>query len=66
MLDIYTVSGFSMTLINGSSYDSAQSTTASVTGIVTYNFTPAPVPEPSSFGLMGMGLLTLGLLIRKK
>jgi hypothetical protein len=64
VLDLSTVSGFLMNLINGSSYDSAQSTTASVIGIVTYNFTP--IPEPSPFTLLGMGLLMLWPLIRKR
>jgi hypothetical protein len=64
LLDLYTGSGFLMYLINGSSYDSAQSTTATATGIVTYNFTP--IPEPSPFALLGMGLLMLWPLIRKR
>jgi hypothetical protein len=64
LLDVYTASGYLMNLINGSSYDSAQSTTATVTGIVTYDFTL--VPEPSPIALLGMGLLMLWPLIRKR
>lgn len=64
LLDLRTVSGFSMVLINGSSYDSAQSTLATVDGVVTYNF--VPVPEPSTFALAGFGLLSLLLIRRHK
>jgi hypothetical protein len=62
LLDLYTGSGYLMYLINGSSYDSAQSTTATVTGIVTYYL----IPEPSPIALLGMGLLMLWPLIRKR
>jgi hypothetical protein len=64
LLDVYTASGYLMNLFNGSSYDSAQSTTATVTGIVTYDFTL--VPESSPIALLGMGLLMLWPLIRKR
>jgi len=64
VLDLSTTSGFLMQLTGGSSYDSSQTTSATATGIVTYDFTP--IPEPSPITLLGMGLLMLWPLIRKR
>jgi hypothetical protein len=56
LLDLYTTSGFLMQLTGGSSYDSAQTTSATVTGIVTYDYI---VPEPSTIAMVGFGGLVL-------
>jgi hypothetical protein len=57
-LDLFTTSGFLMQLTGGgTSYDSSQTTSATATGIVTYDFTP--VPEPSSALFLGFGGLAL-------
>jgi len=42
----------------------SQSTEASLTGDVTYNFDPTPTPEPSTCALMVVGLSALGLRAR--
>jgi len=59
LLDFITQSGFTMTIYNGSDYSSFQSTSATLTGTVTYDYTPAPVPEPSNVLLFGLGGLAL-------
>ena len=56
VLDLFTTSGFLMQLTGGTSYDSSQTTSATATGIVTYNFA---VPEPSSALFLGLGGLAL-------
>jgi hypothetical protein len=55
-LDLYTESGFTMTIHNGNSYDSTELTSATVTGIVTYDYI---VPEPSTIAMVGLGGLAL-------
>jgi hypothetical protein len=57
VLDLFTTSGFLMQLTGGTSYDSSQATSATATGIVTYDFTP--IPEPSSALFLGLGGLAL-------
>ncbi len=42
----------------------SQSTEASLSGDVTYNFDPTPTPEPSTFALMLVGISALGLCAR--
>jgi len=67
LLDVYTITGFSMNLVNGSSYDSSSDSTATVTSVVTYDF--APVPEPSTLAMSilgGLGGSSLLLLRRRK
>jgi hypothetical protein len=44
--------------------DASQSSEASLTGDVTYNYDPTPTPEPSTFALMVAGLSALGLRTR--
>ena len=51
-LDLFTESGFTMTIHNGNSYDSSETTSATATGIVTYDYI---VPEPSSVLFLGLG-----------
>ena len=65
LLDLYTTSGFLMQLTGGTDYSSAQTTSANVTGIVTYDFTPDPIPEPSSALFLGFGGLALILMRRR-
>ncbi len=45
--------------------DASETTEASLTGNVTYNFDPTPTPEPSSLALMLVGFSALGLRARK-
>jgi hypothetical protein len=65
-VDFYSSSSFLLNLVNGSSYDSSSSTTATVSGEITYYYTPAPVPEPSAMALSALGGLGLLLLARRK
>ena len=55
-LDLFTQSGFTMIIHNGNSYDSSELTSATVTGIITYDYI---VPEPSTFAMLGFGGLAL-------
>lgn len=44
----------------------SQTTQDGLTGTVTYNYTPAPIPEPSTFGLVAFGFAALPYLRRKR
>ena len=44
--------------------EASQSSEASLTGDVTYNFDPTPTPEPSTIALVAVGLSVLGLRAR--
>jgi len=35
-------------------------------GVATFNFAPAPVPEPTTFAVFGLGLVALGVWCRKE
>lgn len=41
-----------------------QNTTAGLVSTITYNYTVAPVPEPSTMGILGLGLAGLGMIWR--
>ena len=64
----YTASTYTVTDLstaNGNT-SSSQVTDASGTFIITYDFAPAPAPEPSTFAMIGSGLAGLGLMIRRR
>jgi len=66
LIDFYTQSGFTMTIYNGSDYDSSQSTSATLTGTITYDYIPAPVPEPATLAMFGIGLCSLTIILRRR
>jgi hypothetical protein len=41
-------------------------TQANLQSIVTYDFNPAPAPEPSTFAMIGTGLAGLGMVFRRR
>ena len=59
--DVSVRAGSASTVLSASS-----NTPANLNGTVTYNFTPAATPEPSTLVLLGSGLLTLAAPARKR
>ena len=41
-------------------------TTADLQSVITYDFTAAPVPEPTTFAMIGAGLASLGMVWRRR
>jgi hypothetical protein len=66
VLDLNTINGFTMTLNGSTSYDSSSVSAATLTSVVTYNYTPSPVPEPSTLALAVIGGLGALLLFRRR
>jgi len=54
---------YTLRFVFGSSAVGAQS--GYNTGSAVFNFTPAPVPEPTAFALVGMGMVALGIYGRR-
>jgi len=51
---------------SGGNTAESQITEASADYIVTYDFTPAPAPEPSAVAMLGAGLAGLGMIFRRR
>jgi len=50
----------------GGNTTASQVTYADLQSIVTYDFNPAPAPEPSTFAMIGTGLAGLGMVFRRR
>ena len=58
-----------ITLLSGShngNQTQINETSANLQSVITYGFTAAPVPEPTTFAMIGAGLASLGMVWRRR
>lgn len=65
-LDVLSHSTVDSSISGGATFQANETVTGGVTAIVTYNYTAAPVPEPTTMALFGIGSLGLFLIRRRK
>jgi len=55
-LDLSSASSVDSAIQGGATFSAEETVTGGMNVVVTYNFTAAPVPEPSSIGLLGLSI----------
>jgi hypothetical protein len=65
-LDVYSQSTVDSAIAEGATFDANETVTGGINAIVTYDYTPAPVPEPTTVALLGLGACSLIGAMRRR
>jgi len=65
-LDLASDSTVDSSIQGGATFQATETVTGGMTVVVTYDYTAAPVPEPSAMGMFGLGLGALAILFARQ